>query len=186
MEKNKMQGESTARQMFLDKFSKAKDASISVVFVPTKEPFEVVETLKAYSIAKSMPYFNWSFTKGWCKTLANTSDSRVERIKGSNDPLQALAMLEPENVDRLNVGDIGSKCESIYVMMWTHHFFKNPLMIQYLADYASSFTENGKNLIIIIPENFDIPTEIKEMIYVLDYALPKKEELFLEHQPFHA
>lgn len=170
----------TSKSKYIDQFQVLNSASVGVVITPTKEPMRVVETFKEYCVAQKWVFGVWDVTSGWTaySTKEPILDGKVpeKSIPNTNQPVQALEALTEGKIPSAPY-NFGKETDGIYVMNWLHHFHKNPMVIQMIANYAHLWTSSAKRLVIVTPDANDIPREIESLVHVLDYDLPKKPEL---------
>jgi SpoVK/Ycf46/Vps4 family AAA+-type ATPase len=100
----------------------------------------------------------WSHTEGFTVPGSEDEGERIE------DPINAL-----EHV-------IAQPPGSIYVMRDLHPFFTAPRLIRMMRDAARDFKQQRKTMVIVSPVS-KIPPELERDITVLEFDLPKREEI---------
>tara|TARA_R110002153_G_scaffold26421_5_gene82918 strand:+ start:369 stop:1997 length:1629 start_codon:yes stop_codon:yes gene_type:complete len=155
-------------KQYQKEFGILSSSGVGVIVTRTTEPFRAIDALRSWAFAKDLPFNHWNVKDGW--TEQNPLDSPdADPVKDGNvDPYAAMLKVLP------TVGGDKEPPKGLYVMHAIHHWMgKHPAMIECLKQYARDITEcSNLRLVIVLPEGFMIPEELKHDIPLLDFDLP--------------
>lgn len=168
-----------SRDKLTEDFSILSGAAIGVVILRTKEPYRMMDALKDHCRLKGAEFSVWKITNGWNKYELEAPANGQDSPKSDNlvDIIPALQAIGAPPADNAKAKGF------VYAMMWPHWFCKKdgnsniPHIIQYLADYAQLFPQHTKRLVIVVPMDYAMPTELEDCVTLVDCDLPSQEEL---------
>jgi SpoVK/Ycf46/Vps4 family AAA+-type ATPase len=134
-----------------------------LIYIPTAEE-ERVETAIA-QIGQQLdnrPIYTWDFVDGY---QGNPNDQGF----GKRNPIQAL-----EFIDKLSSSNPG-----IFVLRDYHRFLEDVSVARKLRNLARKFKAEPKNIVMLAPQVV-IPSDLSEIITVLEFPLPSAPELTAE------
>jgi SpoVK/Ycf46/Vps4 family AAA+-type ATPase len=140
-------------------------ACYPLIYVPTPEE-ERVESAIAH-LAKQVgnrAIYTWDFVDGY-------QDNPNNKGLGRRNPLQALEFVEK----------LPANAGAILVLRDFHRFLEDISISRKLRNLARSLKSQPKNIVILAPE-INIPTELTEVMTVMDFPLPTGEEIKAEVQ----
>ncbi len=146
--------------VFHTEFALLIRARYPLIYIPTAEE-ERVETSIAQvgQQLENRPIYTWDFVDGY---EGNPSD----RGFGKRNPIQAL-----EFIDKLSPSNPG-----IFVLRDYHRFLEDVSVARKLRNLARKFKAEPKNIVILAPQ-VSIPSDLSEIITVLEFPLPSALEL---------
>lgn len=150
---------------FREEFELLLRACYPLLYIPTSEEERVESAIAqcASSIGNRAVY-TWDFVDGYSDNPNNTG-------VGRRNPLQAL-----EFVEQLPVSSGG-----IFILRDFHRFLEDVSVSRKLRNLARGLKSQPKNLVILSPE-VTIPTELTEVLTVVDFPLPNGGEIKAEVQ----
>lgn len=153
------------RDQFIQDYKTNIFAGISVVFIKTLEPFRAEEALMHVAVDTARQYYSWDMTEGWkVYDMANLSLA-PNIVNGTAAGVPALDKIK--DFEQL----------SLMVMQWPHFLMeKMPPMVQKLAQLSRTLPTGKKRLAVIVPPNYEIPMEIREMITLMEFDTPDQTE----------
>jgi SpoVK/Ycf46/Vps4 family AAA+-type ATPase len=158
---------------YQEEFGVLSASGVGVVATRTREPFRAIEALRDWAFAKDLPFGCWNVRDGWTKQNPTDDPEMVPPKDGMMDPYMALQMI-------LDVPGSGRQRweKGVYVMHATHHWLdKHPGLIECLRHYVRDLPEiRNLRLVLVFPEGFSMPDDLKHDIPLLDYDLPDSEE----------
>lgn len=150
---------------FLEEFDLLLRARYPLIYIPTTEE-ERVEAAIA-TCAKRLSNRNiyiWDFVDGY-------QDNPNNKDFGARNPLQALEY--PERLPEQAPG--------IFILRDFHRFLEDISISRKLRNLARQLKSQAKNLVILAPE-VNIPSDLTEVITVVDFPLPTATEIRTEIQ----
>lgn len=171
-----------SRDAFVKDFSVLTNAGVGVIAVRTREPYRALNILREMAFSRpGYAYRAWTMTEGWVNhdpaqpDAAGIPDNMV-------DPLQAVRALEPRLDDRGNPvpNQTGFPDKGYYAMMWPHFAMNDnrlPPMYQVIAKYARDLPETAMRLVLVVPYEFRVVSELEDCVTILDLDLPTSPEL---------
>lgn len=154
-------------------FGVLSTSGVGVVATRTREPFRAIEAIRDWAFAKDLPFGLWNVRDGWVKQNPTDDPEIAPKKDAMIDPYGALMKI-------LDVAGSGkNRWESgVYVMHATHHWIGTHAgIIECLRHYVRDLPEiSNLRLVLIFPEGFNLPDELKHDIPVIDYDLPDTKE----------
>lgn len=153
------------------------NSGVSLVVIQSDEPYEVIKGVRAYCYAEATALNVWNSYKGLRKIdmKENKSMDFGDTIPGTKPIGGAITYIEEEDITK---GEQSTSGSHIYLFNWCHwDMKKSPVFIQALADLSQTFTEINKNIILVVPNSFEIIDELKNNIVITHFNLPTKEEV---------
>lgn len=146
---------------FRDEFELLLRSRYPVIYVPTLEE-ERVEAAIAASAGKlgNRGVYTWDFVDGY---QGNPNDTGF----GRRNPLQALELVEKLPLD----------VPGIFVLRDFHRFLDDISVSRKLRNLSRSLKSQPKNIVIISPQIDIIPTDLSEVLTILEFPLPTGEEI---------
>ena len=148
---------------FNEEFELLLRARYPIIYIPTPEE-ERVETAIAAS-AKNLgdrAVYTWDFVDGY---QGNPNDAGF----GKRNPLQALEFIEK----------IPSGVPAICVLRDFQRFFEDVSIYRKLRNLARKLKSQPKNIVIVSPQ-LVIPSDLSEVVTVLEFPLPQAGEIKTE------
>lgn len=136
-------------------------AGYSILYILTSEESraELLLLETSQNLKRSIKF--WSHTEGF---VTPSDDPRQQKVERKEDPIEALNYAK---------SDLST---NIFVMKDLHMFLTIPKTIRLLRDIARDFKQTKKTMIIISPVK-KIPAELERDVTVIEFDLPKKEDL---------
>lgn len=150
---------------FRDEFELLLRACYPLIYIPTPEE-ERVESAIAYCGKQvgNRGIYLWDFVDGY-------QDNPNNQGFGRRNPLQALEFVEKLPAD----------AGAIVILRDFYRFLEDVAISRKLRNLARSLKSQPKNIVILSPE-INVPTELTEVITVLDFPLPTAGEIKAEVQ----
>jgi SpoVK/Ycf46/Vps4 family AAA+-type ATPase len=148
---------------FNDDFELLLRARYPLIYIPTREE-ERVEAAVAYS-AKQLgdrSFYIWDFVDGY---QGNPNDAGF----GRRNPLQALEFVEK----------LPASVAAVLVLRDFHRFLDDVSVARKLRNLARLLKSQPKNIVILAPQ-VAIPEDLSEVLTVLEFPLPYKDEIRTE------
>lgn len=164
----------SSRDKFVDELNVLLSAGVGVIAVRTREPFVVSGIIKAMAFGEQATHFKlWTMTNGWAS---------FDKANPRNDPTtDDTVQLAPALTRIVGKGTVeGFPDNGYYAMMWPHFPLKNsavPPILQLLAEMAYHLPETDKRVILIVPNEFEVPKELEDCLTILDHDSPTLSEL---------
>lgn len=160
-------------EKYQNEFGVLSASGVGVIATRTREPFRTIEALRDWAFAKDLPFGCWNVRDGWVKQGPTDDPEQVPPKDGTIDPYMAMQMI-------LDVPGSGRSRweEGVFVMHATHHWLeKHPGLIECIRHYVRDLPEiRNLRLVMIFPETFTMPDDLKHDVPTLDYSLPDAEE----------
>lgn len=174
-------------QDYWDQLSILSGASVGIIISRTREPYRCHMALRDYTAATNkelkaknrepFDYKLWTATNGW-GTFDLDQPAKPPKTDGNVEATDALACIHGK-------GGSNNFGQGIYAMMFPHYFFtnngaiNNPTFGQRLLEYSRDFTDvnNKKRLVLIVPPTFEVPPEVQDVVAMLDFDTPTRDEL---------
>ena len=158
----------TRAEKFISDFKIKISSGVGVTINKTHEPFRIEEALLNLAIESQRQFYSWDMVEGWKKYNMNQLD---EVPTGDNQTVAGVAALRQVKSDDV-------EGNSLMVMQWAQWAMKQtPPMIQLVAQLSRELPEGKKRLVIVVPPDYEIPTEIREMVMIMEFAVPDRAEL---------
>ena len=171
-----------SRDKFVREFSTLTNAGVGVIAARTREPYRALNIIREMAFARPQYHHRaWTMTEGWI-----TYDPSQPEAQGIPDnvinPLEAIRAIEPRIDDRGQPvpNQTGFPDKGYYAMMWPHFAMNDnrlPPMYQMIAKYAQTLPETAMRLVLVVPYEFRVVSEIEDCVTVLDLDLPTSPEL---------
>jgi SpoVK/Ycf46/Vps4 family AAA+-type ATPase len=138
-------------------------ARYPLIYIPTAEEERVeISIAQVGQQLENRPIYTWDFVDGY---QGNPNDQGF----GKRNPLQAL-----EFIDKLSPINPG-----IFVLRDYHRFLEDVAVARKLRNLARKFKGEPKNIVMLAPQVL-IPSDLSEIITVLEFPLPSSQELKVE------
>ncbi|WP_342597652.1 AAA family ATPase [Cyanobacterium aponinum UTEX 3222] len=150
---------------FNQEFSLLLRACYPLIYIPSQEEERVEKAIAsvAQSLGNRHTYI-WDFVEGY-------QDNPNNANFGRRNPLQALEFLEK----------LPSNTGGVFILRDFHRFLEDISISRKLRNLARSLKAQPKNIVIIAPE-VNLPTELREVFTIVEFALPQAEEIKNEIQ----
>ncbi|WP_330204889.1 AAA family ATPase [Cyanobacterium sp. DS4] len=150
---------------FNQEFSLLLRACYPLIYIPSQEEERVEKAITsvAQSLGNRHTYI-WDFVEGY-------QDNPNNANFGRRNPLQALEFLEK----------LPSNTGGVFILRDFHRFLEDISISRKLRNLARSLKAQPKNIVIIAPE-VNLPTELREVFTIIEFALPQAEEIKSEIQ----
>jgi hypothetical protein len=150
---------------FSEDFTLLLRACYPLIYIPTteEERLEKAIALVAEKLGNRNVYV-WDFVDGYQENPNNAGF-------GKRNPLQALEFMEK----------LPEKLGGIFILRDFHRFLEDVSIARKLKNLARSLKSQPKN-IVILSSQIEIPTELTEVLTVLDFPLPTAQEIKTEIQ----
>ncbi|MFK8186422.1 MAG: AAA family ATPase [Phormidesmis sp.] len=151
------------KMSFRDELSLLVRSRYPLIYIPTREEerAEGVILQCAQSMSNRAVY-TWDYVDGY---QGNPTDNGF----GRRNPLQALELIEK----------IPSSAAALFVLRDYHRFLDDIAISRKLRNLLKLLKSQAKN-IIILSSQLTIPDELSNIITVLEFPLPNKEEIRME------
>jgi SpoVK/Ycf46/Vps4 family AAA+-type ATPase len=135
-------------------------ARYPLIYVVSWEEVRILEKLKDMAEQRQKKLLLWSITRG----IFRLEDDPSKVDEATRDPLNALTYVE--------------KCldPAIFVFLDFHSFLNDQTVIRKLRDLVSNLKNTYETLVILSPV-LTVPIELEKEFVVIDYDLPKYEEM---------
>jgi AAA+ superfamily predicted ATPase len=145
---------------FTEDFELLLRACYPLIYIPTpeEERLEVAITNCAKQLGNRAVYI-WDFVDGY-------RDNPNHEGVGRRNPLQALELIE----------QLPSQMGGIFIMRDFHRFLEDISISRKLRNLARLLKSQPKNIIIVSPQ-IEIPSELAEVLTVVDFALPSATDI---------
>lgn len=150
---------------FSQEFSLLLRACYPLIYIPTQEEERVEKAIA--NIGKNVNNRNiyiWDFVDGY---QDNPNNANV----GRRNPLQALEFIEK----------LPSNTAGIFILRDFQRFLEDISISRKLRNLARILKAQPKNIIIVAPE-INLPSELKEVFTIVEFALPQADEIKTEIQ----
>jgi SpoVK/Ycf46/Vps4 family AAA+-type ATPase len=149
--------------VFIKELNLLLKARYPVIYIASGEEERVEYTIrKGIKSNTNHSIYTWDFIEGYKNNLNNPSFA-------SKNPSQALDFVEKLPVDN----------PSIFILKDFHKFLSDLSISRKLKNLISVLKIQPKNLIILASE-IDIPAELTDLITIIDFTLPKRQEIKTE------
>ncbi|WEV89366.1 hypothetical protein H10PHJ05_65 [Aeromonas phage HJ05] len=165
----------TRSDSFMAHAQRLLNSGCGVIIVRTTEPFRARNSIRTLSSALSQPCWHWDMIRGWYDSNESTKKT-IANTQGGPTPFVAM-------------GSNDMPPHAVGVMLWPHPILKQvPQAVHQLAILCDSLPvktiKQGSDeipdrrcLFMLTPPEFDIPNEVRDMIPILDFSVPDREEL---------
>lgn len=148
---------------FQDDFELLLRARYSLLYIATLEEERAEATIAASAKASgNRALYIWDFVDGY---QGNPNDAGAAR----RNPLQAL-----EQVEKLP-----PSAPAVFVLRDFHRFLDDISVSRKLRNLARSLKSQPKNIVLLAP-TVTIPEDLSEVLTVIEFALPTREEIHQE------
>lgn len=156
---------SPEQMSFSSEFELLLRACYPLIYIPTPEEERVERAIAdcAKRLGDRAVYL-WDFVEGY-------QDNPNNENVGKRNPLQALEFIEK----------LPDKVGGVFILRDFHRFLEDVSVSRKLRNLARKLKSQPKNLIIIAP-HLQIPTELTEVLTVVDFPLPSGSEIKTEIQ----
>ena len=150
---------------FYEEFGLLLRACYPSIYIPTTEEERLEKAIAA--VTKKLGNRNvyiWDFVSGYQENPNNLGF-------GKRNPLQALEFIEK----------IPSNSGGVFILRDFHRFLEDVAVSRKLRNLARVLKSQPKNIVIVAPQ-IQIPSELTEVLTVLDFPLPTAPEIKTEIQ----
>lgn len=150
---------------FSQEFSLLLRACYPLIYIPTQEEERVEKAIA--NIGKNVNnrnIYTWDFVDGY---QDNPNNANV----GRRNPLQALEFIEK----------LPSNTAGIFILRDFQRFLEDISISRKLRNLARILKAQPKNIIVVAPE-INLPSELKEVFTIVEFALPQADEIKIEIQ----
>jgi SpoVK/Ycf46/Vps4 family AAA+-type ATPase len=150
---------------FSQEFSLLLRACYPLIYIPTQEEERVEKAIA--NIGKNVNnrnIYTWDFVDGY---QDNPNNANV----GRRNPLQALEFIEK----------LPSNTAGIFILRDFQRFLEDISISRKLRNLARILKAQPKNIIVVAPE-INLPSELKEVFTIVEFALPQADEIKTEIQ----
>ncbi|NJO21208.1 MAG: AAA family ATPase, partial [Spirulinaceae cyanobacterium RM2_2_10] len=147
---------------FQTEFELLLRACYPLLYVPTPEEERLEAAIASVAKRTQRAVYVWDFVDGY-RDNPNTAHF------GRRNPLQALELPE----------QLPEQAPGIFLLRDFHRFLEDIAIARKLRNLARSLKSQAKNLVIVAPE-LAIPTELAEVLTVVDFPLPTAAEIRAE------
>ncbi|MBP0029036.1 AAA family ATPase [Roseofilum sp. Guam] len=145
---------------FKEEFELLLRSRYSIIYIPTAEEERVERTIaESAKNLGSRGVYTWDFVDGY---QGNPNDNGF----GRRNPLQALEFVQK----------VPPTAAGIFVLRDFQRFLDDISISRKLRNLARSLKSEAKNLVILAPE-IAIPTDLTEVITVLEFPLPQSGDI---------
>ncbi|GAB4237954.1 MAG: AAA family ATPase [Stanieria sp.] len=150
---------------FSEEFALLLRACYPLIYIPTTEEERLEKAIAtvAEKLGNRSVYI-WDFVNGYQENPNNTG-------MGKRNPLQALEFIEK----------LPDKLGGIFILRDFHRFLEDVSIARKLKNLARDLKSQPKN-VVIVSTQIEIPTELTEVLTVLDFPLPTTQEIKTEIQ----
>jgi SpoVK/Ycf46/Vps4 family AAA+-type ATPase len=148
---------------FNQEFALLLRACYPLIYIPTAEEERLEKAIQ--SVAKTLNYrqvYLWDFVSGYQENPNNSGF-------GQRNPLQALEFIEK----------LPEKTGGIFILRDYHRFLEDVSISRKLRNLTRSLKSQPKNIVIVAPQ-IQIPSELTEVITIVDFPLPTAPEIKTE------
>lgn len=145
---------------FNQEFSLLLRACYPLIYIPSQEEERVEKAIA--SVAKDLGNrhtYVWDFVEGY-------QDNPNNANFGRRNPLQALEFLEK----------LPSNTGGVFILRDFHRFLEDISISRKLRNLVRTLKAQPKNIVIIAPE-INLPTELREVFTIVEFALPQGDEI---------
>ncbi|MFM6456498.1 MAG: AAA family ATPase, partial [Planktothrix sp.] len=136
----------------------------AIIYIPTLEEERVETAIKVAAKEQgNRAVYVWDFVDGYQE--GNPNDVGA----GKRNPLQALEFIEK----------LPEAMPSVFILRDFHRFLEDISISRKLRNLARSLKSQPKNLMIISPQ-ISIPSDLSEVLTVLEFPLPDQTEIKTE------
>ncbi len=147
---------------FSEEFNLLLRARYPVLYIPTREEERVEAAIAQSAKLSDRAVYIWDFVDGY---QGNPNDVGF----GKRNPLQALEFVEK----------LPATAPAVFVLRDFHRFLEDVSVSRKLRNLARSLKSQPKNL-VLLSSQVAIPSDLSEVMTVLDFPLPNAEELKFE------
>jgi SpoVK/Ycf46/Vps4 family AAA+-type ATPase len=148
-------------------------AAYPLIYVVSYEEKRVEEHLKQIASEREKRFFVWSPTTGFVEVINNGQGSKRKQVGGEKvtDPMGAQFLV-------LDALDYVSKFieSAMFVFMDLHPFLNDPIIVRKLRELADE-NKVQKKVLVILSSVLKIPVELEKQVTVVDWPLPKEDEI---------
>ena len=148
---------------FSEEFELLLLACYPLIYIPTPEEERLEAAIANCSqVVGNRAIYIWDFVDGY-------QDNPNNKGLGRRNPLQALEFIEK----------LPQKAGGIFILRDFHRFLEDISISRKLRNLARSLKSQPKNIVIVSPQ-ISIPSELTEVLTVVDFPLPTAAEIRTE------
>ena len=148
---------------FNDEFELLLRARYPLIYIPTAEEERVEAAIaKSAKHLSDRPVYIWDFVDGY---QGNPNDAGAAR----RNPLQALEFVEK----------VADNAAGIFILRDFYRFLEDISVSRKLRNLSRRLKSQSKNIVIVSPQ-VAIPSDLAEVLTVMDFPLPKGSEIKAE------
>ncbi len=166
-------------EVFRTNFINLHMAAVPIMVCRTREPARCQDVLREFAFAEeNMAFRAWNIVHGWM-TYDKKNPERVPTTDGTIEPFAALRMISQGGSPGGSGSAVTPWGDGIYTMMYPHmiNLNKNPSLIQCIKEYALTFAECHKRLVMIVPPTYELPVELEDDVAMIEFDVPSYAEL---------
>lgn len=146
---------------FVKEFNLLLKVRYSLIYVPTFEEDRLEYTIrKCVKLGKNRAIYTWNFIDGFLNINSKND-------LGKRNPIQALDFVEKLSEDT----------PVIFLLKDFHKFFNDIAVLRKLRNLGRLLQTQPKTVVISAPEIISFPSEIMELITILEFELPTSSEI---------
>jgi SpoVK/Ycf46/Vps4 family AAA+-type ATPase len=150
---------------FTQEFSLLLRACYPLIYIPTQEEERVEKAMaQVGKNVNNRNIYTWDFVDGY-------QDNPNNANFGRRNPLQALEFIEK----------LPSNIAGIFILRDFQRFLEDISVSRKLRNLARTLKAQPKNIVIVAPE-INLPSELKEVFTIVEFALPQADEIKTEIQ----
>lgn len=131
--------------------------------------WDVVRGFRYAVLKAEQPYSEKAF-----KTV--TTESPVSTFL---DVLEFARVQEGEDgLEELLPDDNSEGVSKVFSCLWPQNYLQNPQVVTNLLLIADQFSYNSKMLVLVVPEETELPKELHDYISFVDYSPPEQDKLY--------
>lgn len=149
-------------------------AGSGLIAVRTRDPVSTAFKVSEFCAGQQRPLRMWDCVRGWIKGDDPVHGESLGKME-SMDPLHCFrAILTPTPTEEV-------PADAAFLFINPHLFFKrndpHPPLVQLLTLAAHALPSTRRRVILTIPPSFQFPSDLQELIPVIDHLPPTVEEL---------
>lgn len=144
-----------------------------VTAIRTRDPMASIQAAVAFQTAQRGPLKIWDAARGWLKG----TDPLMDAGDGQQNLVQGLQNILADDESE------AYPYKGVFVFNMVHHHIThlrpNPEIFQLLAIMAHTLprAKSDRRVLLCVPPSYTFPTELRELIPVIDHAAPGLDEL---------
>ena len=142
------------------------------IWITTSEEKEVIVSIKNAidTVGEYETVYTFSVTEGISEIKTQDNSITYEKLEGTNNMMALAKMLQESNSSEFTKS-------RVWILKDYHLSFSNPNSLRLLRDLKESPTARYTPIIIISPSS-EVPLELQKTFKVMNYEVPKQEDIF--------